>query len=86
MIDAAHKVGGLGRWFEPMSGPNQGAEPLSSVLSSRDCPDCPCLFISCTFLFPVEIWRKHLEVYSQCALELEESLEASTSQMMNLNL
>ncbi|XP_006753286.1 PREDICTED: selenocysteine insertion sequence-binding protein 2 isoform X6 [Myotis davidii] len=34
----------------------------------------------------IEIWRKHLEAYSQCALELEESLEASTSQMMNLNL
>ncbi|XP_024419119.1 selenocysteine insertion sequence-binding protein 2 isoform X2 [Desmodus rotundus] len=34
----------------------------------------------------IEVWRKHLEVYSQCALELEESLESSTSQMMNLNL
>ncbi|XP_054444038.1 selenocysteine insertion sequence-binding protein 2 isoform X2 [Pteronotus mesoamericanus] len=34
----------------------------------------------------IEVWRKHLEAYSQCALELEESLEASTSQMMNLNL
>ncbi|XP_065803463.1 selenocysteine insertion sequence-binding protein 2 isoform X4 [Muntiacus reevesi] len=34
----------------------------------------------------IEVWRNHLEVYSQCALELEESLEASTSQMMNLNL
>lgn len=34
----------------------------------------------------IEIWRKHLEAYSQCALGLEESLEASTSQMMNLNL
>ncbi|XP_021783562.1 selenocysteine insertion sequence-binding protein 2 isoform X9 [Papio anubis] len=34
----------------------------------------------------VEIWKKHLEAYSPCALELEESLEASTSQMMNLNL
>ncbi|XP_032978910.1 selenocysteine insertion sequence-binding protein 2 isoform X7 [Rhinolophus ferrumequinum] len=34
----------------------------------------------------IEIWRKHLEAYSQYALELEESLEASTSQMMNLNL
>ncbi|CAH6799440.1 selenocysteine insertion sequence-binding protein 2 isoform X2 [Phodopus roborovskii] len=30
----------------------------------------------------IEIWRKHLEAYSQ----LEDSLEASTSQMMNLNL
>ncbi|XP_037020625.2 selenocysteine insertion sequence-binding protein 2 isoform X2 [Artibeus jamaicensis] len=34
----------------------------------------------------IEVWRKHLEAYSQCALELEESLESSTSQMMNLNL
>ncbi|XP_008852807.1 selenocysteine insertion sequence-binding protein 2 isoform X2 [Nannospalax galili] len=34
----------------------------------------------------IEIWRKHLEAYSQCTLELEDSLEASTSQMMNLNL
>ncbi|ERE80760.1 selenocysteine insertion sequence-binding protein 2 isoform X1 [Cricetulus griseus] len=34
----------------------------------------------------IEIWRKHLEAYSQQALELEDSLEASTSQMMNLNL
>ncbi|XP_012509023.1 PREDICTED: selenocysteine insertion sequence-binding protein 2 isoform X2 [Propithecus coquereli] len=34
----------------------------------------------------IEIWRKHLEAYSRCALELDDSLEASTSQMMNLNL
>nr|XP_020741782.1 selenocysteine insertion sequence-binding protein 2 isoform X4 [Odocoileus virginianus texanus] len=34
----------------------------------------------------IEVWRSHLEAYSRCALELEESLEASTSQMMNLNL
>ncbi|XP_016057956.1 PREDICTED: selenocysteine insertion sequence-binding protein 2 [Miniopterus natalensis] len=34
----------------------------------------------------IEIWRKHLEAYSQCAVELEGSLEASTSQMMRLNL
>ncbi|XP_031215419.1 selenocysteine insertion sequence-binding protein 2 isoform X6 [Mastomys coucha] len=34
----------------------------------------------------IGIWRKHLEAYSQRALELEDSLEASTSQMMNLNL
>ncbi|XP_057643577.1 selenocysteine insertion sequence-binding protein 2 isoform X2 [Chionomys nivalis] len=34
----------------------------------------------------IEIWRKHLEAYSQHALELEDSLEASTSQIMNLNL
>uniref|UniRef100_A0A8D1PLB8 SECIS binding protein 2 n=2 Tax=Sus scrofa TaxID=9823 RepID=A0A8D1PLB8_PIG len=34
----------------------------------------------------IEIWRNHLEAYSRCAEELEESLEVSTSQMMNLNL
>uniref|UniRef100_A0A8C3VGD9 SECIS binding protein 2 n=1 Tax=Catagonus wagneri TaxID=51154 RepID=A0A8C3VGD9_9CETA len=34
----------------------------------------------------IEIWRNHLEAYGRCALELEESLEASTSQMMNLSL
>ncbi|XP_059871074.1 selenocysteine insertion sequence-binding protein 2 isoform X11 [Delphinus delphis] len=34
----------------------------------------------------IEIWRNHLEAYTRRALELEESLEASTSQMMNLNL
>ncbi|KAM8801980.1 selenocysteine insertion sequence-binding protein 2 isoform 6-T7 [Rhynchonycteris naso] len=34
----------------------------------------------------MEIWRKHLDAYGQGALELEASLEASTSQMMNLNL
>uniref|UniRef100_A0A8C8XF81 SECIS binding protein 2 n=1 Tax=Panthera leo TaxID=9689 RepID=A0A8C8XF81_PANLE len=34
----------------------------------------------------LEIWREHLEAYSRGALELEDSLEASTSQMMNLNL
>ncbi|XP_076995652.1 selenocysteine insertion sequence-binding protein 2 isoform X7 [Tamandua tetradactyla] len=34
----------------------------------------------------IKIWRKHLEAYNRCARELEESLEASASQMMNLNL
>ncbi|XP_075405939.1 selenocysteine insertion sequence-binding protein 2 isoform X1 [Tenrec ecaudatus] len=34
----------------------------------------------------IEIWRKHLEAYNQCAQELEETLEASTSQVMNLKL
>ncbi|KFO24753.1 Selenocysteine insertion sequence-binding protein 2 [Fukomys damarensis] len=34
----------------------------------------------------VEIWRKHLEAYSDRALELEGSLEASESQMTNLSL
>ncbi|XP_006902628.1 PREDICTED: selenocysteine insertion sequence-binding protein 2 [Elephantulus edwardii] len=34
----------------------------------------------------IEIWRKHLKAYNQCPQELEESLGASTSQMMNLKL
>lgn len=34
----------------------------------------------------MEIWRKHLETYKQCALELEDPLEASASQMMKLSL
>ncbi|XP_005210526.1 selenocysteine insertion sequence-binding protein 2 isoform X3 [Bos taurus] len=34
----------------------------------------------------IQVWRNHVEAYSRCGLELEESLEASTSQMMNLNL
>ncbi|XP_045145351.1 selenocysteine insertion sequence-binding protein 2 isoform X2 [Echinops telfairi] len=34
----------------------------------------------------IEIWRKHLEAYNQCTQELEETLEASTSQVMNLKL
>ena len=28
-----------------MPDPTQGTEPLNSTLSTRDCPDCPCLFI-----------------------------------------
>uniref|UniRef100_A0A452UMP8 SECIS binding protein 2 n=1 Tax=Ursus maritimus TaxID=29073 RepID=A0A452UMP8_URSMA len=34
----------------------------------------------------IEIWRRHLEAYSRCALGLEESLEAPASQMMKLHL
>lgn len=34
----------------------------------------------------IEIWRKHLDEYSEYALELEDSLAASTSKMMSLNL
>ncbi|XP_064147083.1 selenocysteine insertion sequence-binding protein 2 isoform X5 [Loxodonta africana] len=34
----------------------------------------------------IEIWRKHLEAYNRCAQELEETLGASVSQMMNLKL
>ncbi|EAW66504.1 hCG1654079, isoform CRA_b, partial [Homo sapiens] len=33
----------------------------------------------------VEIWKNHLEVSNQSVLKLQESLKASTSQMMNLN-
>ncbi|ELK02916.1 SECIS-binding protein 2 [Pteropus alecto] len=58
----------------PAQGPSCSAEDSSPAPSKTEEPHY------------IEIWRKHLEVYSQCALELEESLEASTSQMMNLNL
>ncbi|XP_011370671.1 selenocysteine insertion sequence-binding protein 2 isoform X4 [Pteropus vampyrus] len=58
----------------PAQGPSCSAEDSSPASSKTEEPHY------------IEIWRKHLEVYSQCALELEESLEASTSQMMNLNL
>ncbi|XP_013012741.2 selenocysteine insertion sequence-binding protein 2 isoform X3 [Cavia porcellus] len=34
----------------------------------------------------IQVWRKHLEAYSRCSLELEESLEASALQMSTLNL
>ncbi|XP_037706914.1 selenocysteine insertion sequence-binding protein 2 isoform X2 [Choloepus didactylus] len=57
-------------------------------------PSPPTLGPSCSAEAPsgneepqyIQIWRKHLEAYNRCARELEESLEASASQMMNLNL
>ncbi|XP_036158260.1 selenocysteine insertion sequence-binding protein 2 isoform X9 [Myotis myotis] len=59
---------------EPAQGPSSSAEGGPPASPTTEEPHY------------IEIWRKHLEAYSQCALELEESLEASTSQMMNLNL
>lgn len=44
------------------------------------------VYSSLLFLFLVQVWRKHLEAYSRCSLELEESLEASALQMSTLNL
>ncbi|XP_062955293.1 selenocysteine insertion sequence-binding protein 2 isoform X1 [Cynocephalus volans] len=58
----------------PMQGPSCSAEDGPLTATGREEPHY------------IEVWRKHLEAYSQCARELEESLEASTSQMMNLNL
>ncbi|XP_033092746.1 selenocysteine insertion sequence-binding protein 2 isoform X13 [Trachypithecus francoisi] len=58
----------------PTQGPSCPAEDGPPALTEKEEPHY------------IEIWKKHLEAYSPCALELEESLEASTSQMMNLNL
>ncbi|XP_032020382.1 selenocysteine insertion sequence-binding protein 2 isoform X2 [Hylobates moloch] len=58
----------------PTQGPSCPAEDGPPALTEKEEPHY------------IEIWKKHLEAYSGCTLELEESLEASTSQMMNLNL
>ncbi|XP_045689838.1 selenocysteine insertion sequence-binding protein 2 isoform X5 [Phyllostomus hastatus] len=68
-------------------------EPGSQAPASLPAQDTSCSAEDSPLASPkteepyyIEVWRKHLEAYSQCALELEESLESSTSQMMNLNL
>ncbi|KAM6160171.1 selenocysteine insertion sequence-binding protein 2 [Erethizon dorsatum] len=61
----------------PRSLPSEG--PSGSV---EDSPPAP----SAEEPHYIQVWRKHLEAYSRCALELEESLEAAASQMSNLNL
>uniref|UniRef100_A0A8C9AVB0 SECIS binding protein 2 n=1 Tax=Prolemur simus TaxID=1328070 RepID=A0A8C9AVB0_PROSS len=58
----------------PTQGPSHSAEDHPAATTEKEEPHY------------IEIWKKHLEAYSRCALELDESLEASTSQMMNLNL
>lgn len=58
----------------PVQGPRASSEGSAPAPTGRQEPHC------------TEVWRERLEAYSQCALELEESLEASTSQMMSLNL
>ncbi|XP_045418318.1 selenocysteine insertion sequence-binding protein 2 isoform X7 [Lemur catta] len=58
----------------PTQGPSRSAEDHPAATTEKEEPHY------------IEIWKKHLEAYSRCALELDESLEASTSQMMNLNL
>ncbi|XP_054375419.2 selenocysteine insertion sequence-binding protein 2 isoform X8 [Pongo abelii] len=58
----------------PTQGPSCPAEDGPPALTEKEEPHY------------IEIWKKHLEAYSGCTLELEESLEVSTSQMMNLNL
>ncbi|KAM5329915.1 selenocysteine insertion sequence-binding protein 2 isoform 10-T12 [Glossophaga mutica] len=62
--------------------------PASLPAQSTSCSaeDSPLASPKTEEPYYIEVWRKHLEAYSQCALELEESLESSTSQMMNLNL
>lgn len=65
-----------------LSPPGQSLPP-SPPPDSRDGPSCPCVSLSCAPLSSVvDIWRRHLEAYRRCALELE----ASTSQMLNLSL
>ncbi|XP_040093715.1 selenocysteine insertion sequence-binding protein 2 isoform X3 [Oryx dammah] len=62
--------------------------PASPPSQSPSCPaeDSPLAPTGKEEPHYIQVWRNHVEVYSRCALELEESLEASTSQMMNLNL
>ncbi|XP_055435109.1 selenocysteine insertion sequence-binding protein 2 isoform X1 [Bubalus kerabau] len=62
--------------------------PASPPSQSPSCPveDSPLAPTEKEEPHYIQVWRNHVEAYSRCALELEESLEASTSQMMNLNL
>ncbi|XP_008256314.2 selenocysteine insertion sequence-binding protein 2 isoform X3 [Oryctolagus cuniculus] len=59
---------------QPVQGPSCSAEDGPPAPTEGEVPHY------------LEIWRKHLETYNQYALELEETLEASTAHMMNLNL
>ncbi|XP_061056628.1 selenocysteine insertion sequence-binding protein 2 isoform X3 [Eubalaena glacialis] len=79
MLENAHwelpgEPGPLAPASPPTQGPSCSAEDRPLAPAGKEEPRY------------IEIWRNHLEAYTQCALELEESLEASTSQMMNLNL
>ncbi|XP_023594401.1 selenocysteine insertion sequence-binding protein 2 isoform X1 [Trichechus manatus latirostris] len=58
----------------PPQGPSCSAEDAHPASTEKEEPHY------------IEIWRKHLEAYNRCAQELEETLGASTSQMMNLKL
>ncbi|KAM9082576.1 selenocysteine insertion sequence-binding protein 2 isoform 2-T2 [Megaptera novaeangliae] len=79
MLENAHwelpgEPGPLAPASPPTQGPSCSAEDRPLAPAGKEEPRY------------IEIWRNHLEAYTQCALELEESLKASTSQMMNLNL
>ncbi|XP_024587688.1 selenocysteine insertion sequence-binding protein 2 isoform X4 [Neophocaena asiaeorientalis asiaeorientalis] len=79
MLENAHwelpgEPGPLAPASPPTQGPSCSAENRPLAPAGKEEPHY------------IEIWRNHLEAYTQRALELEESLEASTSQMMNLNL
>ncbi|XP_060157197.1 selenocysteine insertion sequence-binding protein 2 isoform X5 [Globicephala melas] len=79
MLENAHwelpgEPGPLAPASPPTQGPSCSAENRPLAPAGKEEPHY------------IEIWRNHLEAYTRRALELEESLEASTSQMMNLNL
>ncbi|XP_036711089.1 selenocysteine insertion sequence-binding protein 2 isoform X2 [Balaenoptera musculus] len=79
MLENAHwelpgEPGPLAPASPPTQGPSCSAEDRPLAPAGKEEPRY------------IEIWRNHLEAYTQRALELEESLKASTSQMMNLNL
>ncbi|KAB0396469.1 hypothetical protein E2I00_005203, partial [Balaenoptera physalus] len=79
MLENAHwelpgEPGPLAPASPPTQGPSCSAEDRPLAPAGKEEPRY------------IEIWRNHLEAYTQCALELEESLKASTSQMMNLSL
>ncbi|XP_032116321.1 selenocysteine insertion sequence-binding protein 2 isoform X3 [Sapajus apella] len=73
---------------QELAGEPRPQAPLSPPTQDPSCPaeDGPPALTEKEEPHYIEIWKKHLEAYSRCALELEESLEASTSQMMNMNL
>ena len=74
-------------WPPGLTGVGQCQSLLPDPLCSGRHASQRSLSLSCAAVsLLVEIWREHLEAYSRGALELEDSLEASTSQMMNLNL
>ncbi|XP_040819713.1 selenocysteine insertion sequence-binding protein 2 isoform X1 [Ochotona curzoniae] len=60
--------------LQPVQGPSSSAEDGSAAPTEREVPHY------------IEVWRKHLETYNQYALELEQTLEASTAHMRNLKL
>ncbi|XP_058528317.1 selenocysteine insertion sequence-binding protein 2 isoform X2 [Ochotona princeps] len=60
--------------LQPVQGPSSSSEDGSAAPTETQVPHY------------IEVWRKHLETYNQYALELEQTLEASTAHMRNLKL